>query len=117
MNLTHYYKTENPSSHYIFLVSLIMGSDELQGTSGRRSSLEIVNKSGGELKEMNSEKKSNKKSSYFRRFGCLKIEENNENGSVVETTGEPVNPTHLIIMVNGIVGRSILSSSSSSFFL
>ncbi|XP_061967618.1 putative lipase ROG1 [Populus nigra] len=106
MNLTHYYKTENPSSHCIFLVSLIMGSVELQGTSGRRSSLEIVNKSGGELKEMNSEKKSNKKSSYFRKFGCLKIEENNEKGSVVETTGEPVNPTHLIIMVNGIVGSA-----------
>ncbi|KAG6786410.1 putative lipase ROG1 [Populus alba] len=83
-----------------------MGSVELQGTGGRRSSLEIVDKSGGELKEMNSEKKSNKKSSYFRKFGCLKIEESNENGSVVETTGEPVNPTHLIIMVNGIIGSA-----------
>lgn len=88
-----------------------MGSVELQGTSGRTSSSEIVNKSGEELKEMNGEKKSNKKSSYFRKFGCLKIEENSKKGNAAETTGEPANPTHLVIMVNGIIGRSILSSS------
>ena len=60
---------------------------------------------------MNCEKKSNKKSSYFRKFGCLKIEENSKKGNAAETTGEPANPTHLVIMVNGIIGRSVLSSS------
>ncbi|KAJ6404997.1 hypothetical protein OIU84_013052 [Salix udensis] len=83
-----------------------MGSVELQGTSGRTSSSEIVNKSGEELKEMNGEKKSIKKSSYFRKFGCLKIEESSKKGNAAETTGEPANPTHLVIMVNGIIGSA-----------
>ncbi|CAK7347357.1 unnamed protein product [Dovyalis caffra] len=89
----------------------------LPGEDGRRSSLETERvsnetvKSNKELKEMNNEKKSKKKSSYLRKFGCLKIEEDKKANldmkmEVVEATGKPINPTHLIIMVNGIIGRA-----------
>ncbi|XVF64261.1 hypothetical protein PTKIN_Ptkin09bG0154200 [Pterospermum kingtungense] len=65
----------------------------------------IINNQQQQLK-----KKKNKKrrSSSLARFGCLRVE-SDENGGVdmeVELPGERNNPTHLVIMVNGIIGSA-----------
>lgn len=54
-------------------------------------------------------KKKSKKSSFFPRFGCFRIEHDVSGGGfdieVVDESGQRPTPTHLIIMVNGLVGR------------
>lgn len=62
-------------------------------------------------------KKKKKRSLSMARFGCLRVE-SDENGGVdmeVEFSGERNDPTHLVIMVNGIIGR-LISVGSFSFF-
>ncbi|XP_027904307.1 putative lipase YDR444W [Vigna unguiculata] len=55
-------------------------------------------------------KKKSKKSSFFPRFGCFRIEHDVSGGGfdieVVDETGQRPTPTHLIIMVNGLVGSA-----------
>lgn len=50
-----------------------------------------------------------KKKLYFPRFGCFRIEHDatgeNFDIQVVDASGHRPNPTHLIIMVNGLIGR------------
>jgi len=54
-------------------------------------------------------KKKSKKSSFFPGFGCFRIEHDVSGGGfdieVVDESGQRPTPTHLIIMVNGLVGR------------
>lgn len=63
-------------------------------------------------RERKKKKKNNKKhriSLRLPRFGCLRTE-SHENGGVdmeVQFPGERNDPTHLVIMVNGIIGRLI----------
>ncbi|TYI92947.1 hypothetical protein E1A91_D02G104300v1 [Gossypium mustelinum] len=52
--------------------------------------------------------KKNRRSLSFPRFGCLRTK-SHENGGVdmeVQFQGERNNPTHLVIMVNGIIGSA-----------
>ncbi|KAK7311745.1 hypothetical protein RJT34_10072 [Clitoria ternatea] len=55
-------------------------------------------------------KKKKKKSSYFPKFGCFRIQHDATEGGfdieVVDASGHRPNPTHLIIMVNGLVGSA-----------
>lgn len=54
-------------------------------------------------------KKTKRRSSSLARFGCLRIE-TDDNGGVdmeVEFPGKRNEPTHLVVMVNGIIGRLI----------
>ena len=53
--------------------------------------------------------KKKRRSSSLVRFGCLRME-SEENGGVdmeVEFPGQRNDPTHLVVMVNGIIGRLI----------
>lgn len=51
-----------------------------------------------------------KKSSYFPKFGCFRIEHDASGGGfdieVVDESGHRPKPTHLIIMVNGLIGSA-----------
>jgi len=70
---------------------------------------------GGTNKKMEvkneTKKKKKKRSSYFPRFGCFRIEHDASGGGfdieVVDESGQRPTPTHLIIMVNGLVGRFV----------
>lgn len=85
---------------------------------------EGVDAGGTNKIEINNETKNTKKNknknsrSYFPRFGCFRIEHDDATGGsfdieVVDASGQRPNPTHLIIMVNGLIGR--LSFSLSQF--
>lgn len=54
-------------------------------------------------------KKRNK--NYFPRFGCFRIEHDDTGDGfdiqVVDASGHSSNPTHLIVMVNGLIGRFV----------
>ncbi|XP_065880836.1 lipid droplet phospholipase 1 [Euphorbia lathyris] len=61
----------------------------------------------------NNNKKKNRKywkrkSSYLPRIGCLRIEEDKEGNfdASVDIAGEDTNPSHLVVMVNGIMGSA-----------
>lgn len=57
----------------------------------------------------NTKKNSKKRSSYVPKFGCFRIEYDASGESydieVVDASGRRPNPTHLVIMVNGLIGR------------
>jgi hypothetical protein len=60
--------------------------------------------------KLNSETKNTKKKLSFPKFGCFRIQHDatGEGGydiEVVDASGHSSNPTHLIIMVNGLIGR------------
>ncbi|OMO57465.1 hypothetical protein COLO4_35370 [Corchorus olitorius] len=62
-----------------------------------------------ENKKKQKTKKKKRRSPSLARFGCLRVESDN-NGGVdmeVEFPGERNNPTHLVIMVNGIIGSAL----------
>ncbi|KAG5034410.1 hypothetical protein JHK87_009320 [Glycine soja] len=69
---------------------------------------------GGTNKKMEvkneTKKKKKKRSSYFPRFGCFRIEHDASGGGfdieVVDESGQRPTPTHLIIMINGLVGSA-----------
>ncbi|KAH1124909.1 hypothetical protein GYH30_014515 [Glycine max] len=67
---------------------------------------------GGTNKKMEVKNETNKKkrSSYFPKFGCFRIEHDASGRGfdieVVDESGQRPTPTHLIIMVNGLVGSA-----------
>lgn len=71
---------------------------EQEGVGGRIKKMEVKNES------------KKKKSSYFPKFGCFRIEHHGSGGGfdieVVDVSGHRSNPTHLIIMVNGLIGSA-----------
>ncbi|OMO50870.1 hypothetical protein CCACVL1_30174 [Corchorus capsularis] len=80
--------------------------------------MEGVREKGVDAKEIKDEdenkkkqktKKKKRRSPSLARFGCLRVE-SDKNGGVdmeVEFPGERNNPTHLVIMVNGIIGSAL----------
>ena len=69
---------------------------------------------GSKKKELNEIKKSRKKS-YMPKLSCLRIKHDATGESfdleVVDASGQHPHPTHLVIMVNGLIGRLVLSFS------
>ncbi|EOY15619.1 Alpha/beta-Hydrolases superfamily protein, putative [Theobroma cacao] len=66
------------------------------------------NENNNNKKKRKQKKKKKRRSSSLVRFGCLRME-SDENGGVdmeVEFPGERNDPTHLVIMVNGIIGSA-----------
>ncbi|KAJ8771371.1 hypothetical protein K2173_026548 [Erythroxylum novogranatense] len=64
----------------------------------------ITEKSSGEV----TSKKKSRKSKNMPKFGCFRVE-NDEDGNFdmkVDRIGEPSNPTHLVVMINGIIGSA-----------
>lgn len=65
-----------------------------------------VEKLNSKIKNTKKKKKSNK---FFPRFGCFRIDYDDTGDGfdiqVVDASGHSSNPTHLIIMVNGLIGR------------
>ncbi|XP_021687385.2 lipid droplet phospholipase 1 isoform X2 [Hevea brasiliensis] len=59
-------------------------------------------------RKKNKKKKLRIKSSYLPKIGCLRIEQDEEGNfdAAVDTIGEPANPAHLVVMVNGIIGSA-----------
>lgn len=83
---------------------------ELEKTETRE-----INKESNEKKvKVNNKKKYKLRNLFIPRFGCMKLEdeyptidEQAADGSFnMQATDR--NPTHLIVMVNGIIGRSVL---------
>lgn len=68
---------------------------------------------GGTNKKMEVKNETNKKkrSSYFPKFGCFRIEHDASGRGfdieVADESGQRPTPTHLIIMINGLVGRFV----------
>jgi len=65
----------------------------------------------------------NNKKLKFPKFGCFRIQHDAPGGpgdgfdiQVVDASGHPSNPTHLIIMVNGLIGRFLSFSHSHHRF-
>lgn len=63
-----------------------------------------------EIKNKDSKKKTKKngKSSYLPKFSCLRIESHGKGNIDMEAEtidGDRPSPTHLVVMVNGIIGR------------
>ncbi|KAK7410406.1 hypothetical protein VNO78_01166 [Psophocarpus tetragonolobus] len=76
---------------------------ELEGVGGGTKKMKVKN-------ETKKKKISKKTSSYFPKFGCFRIEHDVSGGGfdieVVDESGQRPTPTHLIIMVNGLVGSA-----------
>ncbi|TKY74517.1 lipase ROG [Spatholobus suberectus] len=77
---------------------------EQEGVGGGTKKMEV--KSESKKKRTNSKKRS----SYFPKFGCFRIEHDASGAGfdieVVDASGQRPNPTHLIIMVNGLIGSA-----------
>ncbi|XP_012068134.1 putative lipase ROG1 [Jatropha curcas] len=71
-----------------------------------RSEMELTQTNKEVKKKRN--KKWKRKYSYLPRIGCLRIEEDEEGNfdAEVENVGEPANPVHLVVMVNGLMGSA-----------
>ena len=67
---------------------------------GRRSS-----NGKGEIKE--SRKIRKRRAKYVPKFGCFRSERDEGLEMEADCTGEPSNPTHLVITVNGLIGRLV----------
>ncbi|KAJ1409790.1 hypothetical protein SESBI_22416 [Sesbania bispinosa] len=70
-----------------------------------------VQDGGTKIIEVNNEEKRNSKKKNHRfKFGCFRIEYDADGKSfdmeVVDASGQRPTPTHLIIMVNGLIGRA-----------
>lgn len=67
----------------------------------------------GARKGANKKSKSSKRNSYMPKFRCFRIQrEHDATGEsfdmeVVDASGQRSNPTHLVIMVNGLIGRLV----------
>lgn len=74
------------------------------------------NKVSAAKERKTNKKKLRRKYWYLPKIGCLKIEQDEEGNfdAEVETIGEPANPAHLVVMVNGVIGR--LGHSCIFFF-
>ncbi|XP_050214287.1 putative lipase ROG1 [Mercurialis annua] len=62
-----------------------------------------------ELNEKKINKKWKRKYSFLPRIGCMRIQEDEEgnfDASVDNINGEPTNPYHLVVMVNGFIGSA-----------
>lgn len=80
-------------------------SDTVDPKNGRSETLPSTRNSNSISKH----KKWKRRSSYFPRIGCLRIEEDKEGNfdASVDIDGEPSNPSHLVVMVNGVMGRFV----------
>lgn len=99
-----------------------MASEEVKMAEAENSRMELekietreINKESNEKKvKVNNKKKYKLRNLFIPRFGCMKLEdeyptidEQAADGSFnMQATDR--NPTHLIVMVNGIIGRSVL---------
>ncbi|MBA0765167.1 hypothetical protein Gotri_014416 [Gossypium trilobum] len=80
-------------------------AEEIKVREDNITSNKILNQ---QEKKKKMKKKKNRRSLSFPRFGCLRTK-SHENGGVdmeVQFQGERNNPTHLVIMVNGIIGSA-----------
>ncbi|OAY23118.2 putative lipase ROG1 [Manihot esculenta] len=66
------------------------------------------NKVSAAKERKTNKKKLRRKYWYLPKIGCLKIEQDEEGNfdAEVETIGEPANPAHLVVMVNGVIGSA-----------
>ncbi|KAH1096970.1 hypothetical protein J1N35_013891 [Gossypium stocksii] len=80
-------------------------AEEIKVREDNNTSNKILNQ---QEKKKKMKKKKNRRSLSLPRFGCLRTK-SHENGGVdmeVQFPGERNNPTHLVIMVNGIIGSA-----------
>lgn len=83
-----------------------MASVELEGVSSEAVPQAEVDGGGGGGSKGN--KKKAKKAPWKLGFACLRTEygrEGNFDMEVVDGAGERRTPTHLVVMVNGLIGR------------
>lgn len=96
-----------------------MGSEERDSEAAvedRKSEMDAEKKeSRGEMKKKNKKRRWRRRIFILRRLSCMRILED-EYPTVDEPTGEGSfnmqaitdhTPTHLIVMVNGLIGRSV----------
>lgn len=97
-----------------------MASTELERSCGTVSKEEECRRSdiGPKNTSSRTKKKSKRKSFYVPKFGCFRLEQdddatigrsgNRESMDLVsDSAGARRSPTHLIVMVNGLVGRLV----------
>ncbi|KAF5740098.1 putative lipase [Tripterygium wilfordii] len=78
-------------------------SDEMIGTGKSTNKDDKNNKN-----DITNNRRKNKSSSYLPKFGCLRTETDKKGNfdMEVDVEGEPHAPSHLVIMINGIIGSA-----------
>ncbi|XP_048227019.1 putative lipase ROG1 isoform X1 [Ricinus communis] len=92
-------------SYYLKVCNFKRKMEEEAAAANGRSQTEAT----AELKEKKKKKKVKSKYSYLPKIGCLRIEEDEQGNfdvAVDSINGEPANPYHLVVMVNGIIGSA-----------